>query len=71
MASTKHPYVRQQPVGPALRFDLRRAGPALSAARRMQGFIEGKAQAIGIERDGRIARAILGEPASDLPRPAG
>jgi Fic family protein len=59
MKPIKHRYIWQQPGWPALTFDYQRAGPALSAARRMQGVIEGKAQAIGIERDGQIARAVM------------
>src|SRR5438552_5834946 len=61
MGSTKQLYVWQQPGWPALTFDYHRAGPALSDARRMQGIIEGKAQAIGIERDGQIVRAVMEE----------
>lgn len=61
MRSTKHRYVWQQPGWPALSFDYQRTGPVLSHARRMQGIIEGKAQAIGIERDGQIACAVMEE----------
>ena len=59
MAPSKRPYVWQQPNWPALSFDYQLAGPALARARRMQGVVEGKAQAIGIERDGQIVRAVL------------
>jgi len=59
MDSNKHRYVWQQPGWQALSFDHQRAGPALCNARRLQGVIEGKAQAIGIERDGQIARAAM------------
>lgn len=59
MGSTKHLYVWQQPGWPELRFDHQRAGAALLEARRMQGFVEGKAQAIGIARDGQIARDVM------------
>ena len=61
MPSPKRPYIWQQPRWPALSFDHQRVGPALSHARRMQGVIEGKARAIGIERDGQIARAVMEE----------
>jgi Fic family protein len=63
MGSTKRLYVWQQPGWRALSFDHQRAGPALSNARRLQGVIEGKAQAIGIERDDHIARAVMEEDA--------
>ncbi len=59
MRSRKHLYVWQQPGWPELTLDYQRAGPALSDARRMQGLIEGKAQAIGLERDGQIAREVM------------
>ena len=59
MATRKHPYIWQQPAWPTLTLDYQRAGPALSDARRMQGLIEGKARAIGLERDGQIAREVL------------
>lgn len=59
MVSRKRLYVWQQPRWPELTLDYQRAGPALSDARRMQGVIEGKAQAIGLERDGQIAREVM------------
>jgi len=59
MASRKHLYVWQHPGWPTLTLDYQRAGPSLSDARRMQGVIEGKAQAIGLERDGQIAREVM------------
>jgi Fic family protein len=59
MVSTKTLYVWQQPAWPALSFDPARVGPALAHARRMQGLVEGKAQAIGIERDGQVARQLM------------
>jgi Fic family protein len=59
MVSTKRLYVWQQPGWPPLSFDHQRVGPALANARRLQGVIEGKAHAIGIERDGQIARAVM------------
>lgn len=61
MGSRKHLYVWQQAGWPGLTLDYQRAGPALSAARRMQGVVEGKAQALGIERDGQIARTVMEE----------
>ena len=59
MRSRTHRYVWQQPAWPALTFDHERAGPALSGARRVQGIVEGKALAIGIERDGQMARTAI------------
>lgn len=59
MVSTKPLYVWQQPGWPTLTFDPTRVGPALAHARRLQGLVEGKAQAIGIERDGQVARGLM------------
>jgi Fic family protein len=59
MASKKKPYVWQQASWPELSLDYQRAGPALSDARRLQGVVEGKAQAVGIARDGQVARALM------------
>jgi Fic family protein len=59
MGSVKHRYIWQLPGWPTLTLDYQRAGPALSEARRMQGVIEGKAQAIGIEGAGQIVRAVM------------
>ena len=56
-----HLYVWQQPGWPELTLDYRRASAALCDARRMQGVVEGKAQAIGIERDGQMPRAVMEE----------
>ncbi|HEY4080568.1 MAG TPA: Fic family protein [Burkholderiaceae bacterium] len=53
------PYLWQQPGWPALTFDHERVGAALAEARRMQGLVEGKAQAIGLEHDGLIARSVM------------
>lgn len=61
MGSTRRLYVWQQPAWPTLSVGYQRAGPALSDARRLQGVVEGKAQAIGIARDGEIARAVMEE----------
>lgn len=61
MSSSKPRYIWQQPGWPTLTIDYQRAGPALSDARRMQGLIEGKAQAIGITREGQIARTVTEE----------
>ena len=61
MGSTRRLYVWQQPAWPTLSADYQRAGAALSEARRLQGVVEGKAQAIGIARDGEIARAVMEE----------
>ena len=59
MGTGKRLYVWQQPGWPVLTLDYQRAGPTLSDARRMQGLIEGKAQAIGLVRDGQIAREVM------------
>lgn len=60
MRSLEQPrYVWQRPGWPAWRVDYQRAGVALSEARRLQGVIEGKAQAIGIARDGDIVRRVM------------
>lgn len=61
MNATRRLYVWQRPGWPGLSFDPGRAGLALSHARRMQGLIEGKAQAIGVARDGQILRSVLEE----------
>jgi Fic family protein len=52
-------YVWQRQRWPELSFDLRAVSPSLLDARRMQGEIEGKACAIGIDRTGEIAREAL------------
>ncbi|WP_457332251.1 Fic family protein [Rhizobacter sp. P5_C2] len=59
MVSTQRFYVWQRPSWPALTFDHQRVGPALAHARRLQGVVEGKALAIGIERDGQVARELM------------
>ena len=61
MGSEKQLYVWQRSTWPELTLDYQRAGPALSDARRLQGVVEGKAQAVGIARDGQIARALMEE----------
>ena len=61
MVVPKTRYIWQQPTWPDLTFDLHRANTALSRARRMQGVIEGKAQAIGIECDGAVAQSVMEE----------
>ncbi|KQU67915.1 MULTISPECIES: Fic family protein [unclassified Rhizobacter] len=59
MVSTRRLYVWQRSSWPALTFDHQRVGPALAHARRLQGVVEGKALAIGIERDGQVARELM------------
>lgn len=61
MTSPKPRYIWQQPAWPTLSVDYQRASPALLEARRMQGVVEGKAQALGITREGQIARAVMEE----------
>ena len=59
MSALKATYVWQKPRWPKLTFDLNASSAALSDARRMQGEIEGKAGAIGIDRAGEVAREVL------------
>jgi len=49
----------QQSNWPGLTFDPGAAAPALAQARRMQGEVDGKARAIGIQHTEEIAREIL------------
>lgn len=62
LMSKSHPrYVWQQPAWPNLTFGLDVAGAALLDARRMQGEVEGKAQAIGIDKTGEVARDVFAD----------
>lgn len=61
MVSPRRPYLWQQPSWPALTFDHQRVGPALAHARRLQGVVERKALAIGIERNGQVSRELLAD----------
>lgn len=51
----------QQAWWPAYDFDHREVQPALTRARRMEGVVAGKAQAIGLRQDSDIARSVLEE----------
>ena len=59
MGARKAIYVWQKRDWPKLRFDLEASAAALLEARRMQGEIEGKARAIGIDHAGEVAREVL------------
>ncbi|NKI97141.1 DUF4172 domain-containing protein [Rhizobacter sp. SG703] len=63
MVSPWRPYLWQQARWPALSFDHQRVGPALVRARRLQGVVEAKALAIGIERDGQVACDLMADEA--------
>ncbi len=52
-------YIWQQPAWPALTFDLTQVTPALAAARRAQGEVEGKAAAIGLEDRGQVLTEVF------------
>lgn len=54
-------YIWQQPSWPALWFNPDAVGPAIAEARRLQGEVEGKAFAIGIDRAGEVARDMLSQ----------
>lgn len=63
MSNRRPRYVWQQPDWPALGFDAAQAGPMLAHAHRMQGRLEGKAQAIGLQGDSPVAQALMAEEA--------
>ena len=54
-------YIWQHPSWPALTFDPESVSAALSEARRLQGEVEGKARAIGIDRAGEVMRDVLAQ----------
>jgi Fic family protein len=56
-----HPptYIWQRARWPQFSFDHEKVGPAIAAARRLQGEVEGKAAAIGIDRKGEVAADVL------------
>jgi Fic family protein len=61
MAQSLRRYIWQRPTWPDLTFSLEAAGAALLDARRMQGEIEGKAKAIGIDKTGEVVREVFAE----------
>lgn len=61
MASRARTYIWQHPSWPALTFDPESVSAALSEARRLQGEVEGKARAIGIDRAGEVVRDVLAQ----------
>ena len=54
-------YVWQHGQWPELSFDLEATGPAIAAARRLQGEMEGKASAIGLDRKGEVAAEVMAQ----------
>jgi Fic family protein len=56
-----HTYVWQHAQWPELTFDPAAIGPGIAAARRMQGAMEGKAGAIGLDRAGEVAADVLAQ----------
>jgi Fic family protein len=54
-------YIWQHNRWPALTFDHEAVGPAIAAARRLQGEMEGKAGAIGLDRQGEVAAEALAQ----------
>ena len=54
-------YIWQHKKWPELTFDHQAVGPAIAAARRLQGEIEGKARAIGLDRKGEVATEVLAQ----------
>ena len=61
MSSRKSRWVWQQPSWPALTFNAAQAGPVLAYAHRMQGRLEGKAQAIGLQSDVSVMQTLMEE----------
>jgi Fic family protein len=60
-----HPqtYIWQHAKWPEFTFNHEKVGPAIAAARRLQGEVEGKAGAIGIDRKGEVAADVLAQEA--------
>lgn len=54
-------YIWQHDRWPELTYDLEVAGPAVAAGRRLQGELEGKASAIGIDRKGEVTAEVLAQ----------
>jgi Fic family protein len=54
-------YIWQHNIWPELTFSHEVAGPHIAAARRLQGEIEGKAGAIGLDRKGEVAAEVLAQ----------
>lgn len=54
-------YVWQHKAWPELTFDHGAVGPAIAVARRAQGEMEGKAGAIGLDRQGDVAAEVLAQ----------
>ena len=54
-------YIWQHDQWPELTCDLEATGPAIAAARRQQGEMEGKASAIGLDRKGDVAAEVLAQ----------
>src|SRR5688572_10675907 len=54
-------YIWQHAQWPELTFDHEAVGPALAAARRSQGEVEGKAGAIGLDRQGEVAAEAMAQ----------
>lgn len=60
MAPSKR-YIWQHAQWPKLTFDHEVVGPAIATARRLQGEVEGKANAIGLNRNGEVAADVLAQ----------
>ena len=54
-------YIWQHKQWPQLTFDHEVVGPHIAAARRLQGEMEGKAGAIGLDRKGEAAAEVLAQ----------
>lgn len=54
-------YIWQRKQWPELTFDHEVVGPAIAAARRLQGEMEGKAVAIGLDGKGEVASEVLAQ----------
>ena len=61
MALSSKRYIWQHAQWPKLTFDHEVVGPAIAAARRSQGEVEGKAGAIGLHREGEVAADFLAQ----------